>query len=209
MERKPLKRSAYNKALSPTSSSSSSALPNSSSSSFKTILLYLGLTAVLIFILATFAYNVGVHHQKSTSITPATGSAHSKQILSNASTISSLLRPSEKIAIGKLNPVVRAEETATVKPSTSQRQVEFPALTAPPVVFYAIFSTDCSEFQDWQTILLFHSALVVHQQGILVRIATGCDDNKKSKLKELYSKLFDPSKFMVHFTPAFEMKCKL
>lgn len=36
---------------------------------------------------------------------------------------------------------------------------------------HTIFSTDCSSYQDWQTIIVFHSASVVKQPGPLTRIA--------------------------------------
>lgn len=89
---------------------------------------------------------------------------------------------------------------------------------------YVIFSTDCAEFQDWQTLLLFHSAYVVRQRGHMVRIATGCDEEKKRRLRSLYSRLYAGlidgddemtrkkgriQTFAVHFTPVFEMKCEL
>lgn len=65
---------------------------------------------------------------------------------------------------------------------------------------HVVFSTDCGEFQDWQTLLLFHSAMVVGQ-GPVTRIASGCDDAKKEVLTALYKKLHP--KYHVHFTPDF------
>jgi peptidyl serine alpha-galactosyltransferase len=71
---------------------------------------------------------------------------------------------------------------------------------------HIVFSTDCDAFQDWQSILLFHSATQVKQAGFITRIASGCDDKKKSELTELYKKLF-PS-YRVHFTPDFKTDTK-
>lgn len=65
---------------------------------------------------------------------------------------------------------------------------------------HIVFSTDCGEFQDWQTLLLFHSALTVGQ-GPVTRIASGCDDAKKVILTALYKKLHP--NYHVHFTPDF------
>ena len=36
---------------------------------------------------------------------------------------------------------------------------------------HIIFSTECSEYQDWQSIVLFHSAILVKQPGPVTRIA--------------------------------------
>lgn len=56
--------------------------------------------------------------------------------------------------------------------------------------FHIVFSTDCSFFQDWQTLLVFHSATVVKQQGTITRIASGCSVEKKTELVNLYKKLY-------------------
>jgi hypothetical protein len=67
--------------------------------------------------------------------------------------------------------------------------------------FHVIFSTDCTFFQDWQSLLVFHSAVSVGQKGKITRIASGCDESKKSELTQLYLKLFP--QYSVHFTPDF------
>jgi hypothetical protein len=67
---------------------------------------------------------------------------------------------------------------------------------------HVIFSTDCTPFQDWQTIVLFHSARTVGQKGSITRIASGCDDDKKKELTALYAKLYPD--YRVHFTPDFK-----
>jgi hypothetical protein len=71
---------------------------------------------------------------------------------------------------------------------------------------HVVFSTDCSEYQDWQTLLLFHSATVVGQKGRITRIASGCDDEKKRKLGALYKRLYP--QFGVHHTPDFKKDAK-
>ena len=67
---------------------------------------------------------------------------------------------------------------------------------------HVIFSTDCTPYQDWQTLTLFHSATVVGQKGPITRIASGCDDDKKKELTSLYAKLYP--KYHVHYTPDFK-----
>lgn len=73
-------------------------------------------------------------------------------------------------------------------------------------LIHIVFSTDCSFFQDWQTLLVFHSAVTVKQKGQITRIASGCDEFKQKELLELYQKLFP--QYHVHFTPDFKMDSK-
>ena len=78
---------------------------------------------------------------------------------------------------------------------------------------HVIFSTDCSPYQDWQTLVMFYSATAVGQKGPVTRIASGCDDEKKQTLTDLYKKLYP--NYHVHFTPDFkrdeksQRNCKL
>jgi hypothetical protein len=67
---------------------------------------------------------------------------------------------------------------------------------------HIVFSTDCRFFQDWQSLLLFHSAMQIDQKGEITRIASGCDEKKKEELTTLYKKLFP--NYHVHFTPDFK-----
>ena len=67
---------------------------------------------------------------------------------------------------------------------------------------HVVFSTDCTFFQDWQTMLVFYSAMAVGQKGAITRIASGCDEAKQATLVALYKKLFP--KYHVHFTPDFK-----
>ena len=73
---------------------------------------------------------------------------------------------------------------------------------------HIVFSTDCSAYQDWQTLVIFHSAHVVGQLGSLTRIASGCDEERQGNLTRLYDRLWprenDPwLPKSVHFTPDF------
>lgn len=67
---------------------------------------------------------------------------------------------------------------------------------------HVIFSTDCTPYQDWQTLVVFHSAMTVGQKGRVTRIASGCDDAKKEELTALYKQLYPH--YGVHFTPDFK-----
>jgi hypothetical protein len=68
---------------------------------------------------------------------------------------------------------------------------------------HVVFSTDCGAYQDWQSLVIFHSALAVGQIGPVTRIASGCDDNQKIYLTGLYKKLFP--NYHIHFTPDFKV----
>ena len=67
---------------------------------------------------------------------------------------------------------------------------------------HVVFSTDCTFYQDWQTLMVFHSAIEVGQEGPVTRIASGCSDTQKKTLTELYAKLYP--QYHVHFTPDFK-----
>ena len=67
---------------------------------------------------------------------------------------------------------------------------------------HVVFSTDCTFFQDWQSLLVFHSAIAVGQEGNITRIASGCSIEKQASLIDLYAKLFP--RYNVHFTPDFK-----
>ena len=67
---------------------------------------------------------------------------------------------------------------------------------------HIVFSTDCSFFQDWQTLLVFHSAMRVGQKGKITRIASGCKLAKQVELLRLYAKLFP--QYSIHFTPDYK-----
>jgi hypothetical protein len=67
---------------------------------------------------------------------------------------------------------------------------------------HIVFSTDCSFFQDWQTLAVFHSAINVKQKGKVTRIASGCSEEKQKELLELYKTLYP--QYGAHFTPDFK-----
>ena len=73
---------------------------------------------------------------------------------------------------------------------------------------HLVFSTDCGEYQDWQSIVFFHSASVVGQKGRITRIASGCTEEKKKELVELYNKLYPHGLYTAHFTPDFKQDDK-
>lgn len=81
-----------------------------------------------------------------------------------------------------------------------------PAVTSSSDDVHVIFSTDCSGYQNWQSLVLFHSATIVGQKGPITRIASGCDEAQMSELKSLYAKLYP--NYHIHFTPDFKHDSK-
>lgn len=69
---------------------------------------------------------------------------------------------------------------------------------------HVVFSTSCTYYQNWQSIVLFYSAITVGQIGPITRIASGCTPSEQKSLMELYSLIF-PSYF-IHFTPDFNQE---
>lgn len=95
-----------------------------------------------------------------------------------------------------------ATQIHTEKVAVTEQANNLPGADSEKSDIHVIFSTDCSTYQDWQTILLFHSAMTVGQKGPVTRIASGCDEAKQKELTQLYKKLFP--QYHVHFTPDFK-----
>ncbi|CAN0035832.1 unnamed protein product [Pylaiella littoralis] len=68
---------------------------------------------------------------------------------------------------------------------------------------HVAFSTDCSPYQNFQSITLFHSAEMVGQKGPITRVASGCTTEQQMVLQELMDK--QPERFRIHFTPDFSL----
>ena len=65
--------------------------------------------------------------------------------------------------------------------------------------YHIVFSTGCSEFQDWQSIGMYSSAIAVGQRGIITRIASGCNAEQEEAIRHAMSHL--PANCRVHFAP--------
>jgi hypothetical protein len=70
--------------------------------------------------------------------------------------------------------------------------------------YHIVFSTGCSEFQDWQSIGVYSSAIAVGQRGIITRIASGCKPEQEEAIRHAMSHL--PSNCRVHFAPNTEVR---
>eukprot|EP00612_Vaucheria_litorea_P006340 CAMPEP_0171471968 /NCGR_PEP_ID=MMETSP0946-20130122/1012_1 /TAXON_ID=109269 /ORGANISM="Vaucheria litorea, Strain CCMP2940" /LENGTH=481 /DNA_ID=CAMNT_0012001543 /DNA_START=87 /DNA_END=1529 /DNA_ORIENTATION=- len=68
---------------------------------------------------------------------------------------------------------------------------------------HVLFSTDCSEYQNWQSLLLFYSAGKANHKGPITRLASGCTDDEVAALQKIVQLL--PPHHSVHFTPDFSI----
>jgi hypothetical protein len=72
--------------------------------------------------------------------------------------------------------------------------------------YHIIFSTDCSDYQAWQSYLVFYSALTVGQPGHVTRIASGCNATEAVVIQEWFTHYIQPQsphRFHLHLTPHF------
>jgi len=122
------------------------------------------------------------------------------------------LQPSPSPTTLQPSPVPTVQQPITTTISESIKRISQPHQSYNPM--HIIFSTDCSSYQDWQSILLFYSAIAVANYssdnrigqgpGPITRIASGCTEEQKLNLTTVYKKLFsDDLQFKVHFTPDF------
>lgn len=99
-------------------------------------------------------------------------------------------------------PIKRVDEQRAIDESRQAVKRVESDVSGSGDTMHVVFSTDCSFFQDWQTLLIFHSAIEVGQKGGITRIASGCDEEKQEQLVALYKKLYPM--YFVHFTPDFK-----
>ena len=67
---------------------------------------------------------------------------------------------------------------------------------------HLVFSTSCGPTQDWQSHLLFYSALRVKQPGTVTRIASGCNEEEAAALRKLHDEVIAglSERFKLHVT---------
>ena len=81
-----------------------------------------------------------------------------------------------------------------------------PPPPAPFPEYHLVFSTDCGDYQRWQSYLLFHSALTVGQPGTVTRIASGCTDEEAEEERKWHDDHVSgpmSASFVLHLTPHF------
>jgi hypothetical protein len=92
-------------------------------------------------------------------------------------------------SLGKAPGIRNEEMTTSINKSLKHNHI------------HVLFVTDCTEYLEWQSLLLFHSANMVGHRGKLTRIVCGCDKQRKAILRETYHKLYP--NYRLHFAPDF------
>ncbi|KAG5189393.1 hypothetical protein JKP88DRAFT_176989 [Tribonema minus] len=87
-----------------------------------------------------------------------------------------------------------------------KRGVDLTGITAVPRDehdVHVVFSTECSSYQDWQSLLLFFSATRAGHKGPITRLAGGCSPEKQTEILKLHQHM--PPHHRVHFTPDYSV----
>lgn len=130
------------------------------------------------------------------------GAIDKEKLQNLANNVDTMISETEKTLLVKSGLLGNHNGLKENKPATVVVQTDYNSPEHKDDV-WIVFSTDCTPYQDWQTLLLFHSAKVVGQKGRVVRIASGCSDNKKEELSNTYKMLYG-NRFGAHFTPDFK-----
>lgn len=144
----------------------------------------------------------------SSSDSPLRPSSSLQQISSPSQPVSSLeldADPLDAVAVAagaSRSPapvIVESESPAAVSAgavaSTNAKEEQEPLDDS----YFVVFSTGCSEFQDWQSLGVYSSAEAVGQRGVVLRIASGCTEQQKAAIRHATAHL--PRRCRVHFAP--------
>ena len=147
---------------------------------------------ISIILLLTFGWGIFLYNKPLRDIETIVAHSFSqqriniRQFLPEALDIADVRSPNSSVVAAK--SIVVSSERKAITDVTGRDQL------------HIVFSTDCSPYQDWQSLLVFHSAHQVDQKGSITRIASGCSEEKKTSLQALYQELWG-SIYNVHFTP--------
>jgi len=126
--------------------------------------------------------------------------------------------PNEKKLYKKENDILlqeKVEDNVPVKQSglsvTENKKSKF---SQPPEFdtdgttrIHVVFSTDCSDYQHWQSYALFYSAMRIGQSGKVTRIASGCSDTEAKDVIQWHKEHIQipmSNNFLLHLTPDFK-----
>jgi hypothetical protein len=89
---------------------------------------------------------------------------------------------------------------------TTAENLKLPSLSkshSPRPAYHVIFSTGCSQSQNWQSYFFFYHALAVQQPGNVTRIASGCSAQETVELHHFHERYIArmSKHFLLHFTP--------
>jgi hypothetical protein len=69
--------------------------------------------------------------------------------------------------------------------------------------YHVVFSTDCSDYHNWQSYVLFYHMQKIGQPGTVTRIASGCTAKQTLTMQDFHYHHVEPisPRFKIHFTP--------
>ena len=74
-----------------------------------------------------------------------------------------------------------------------------------PPKYHLVFSTSCTDQQDWESFVFFYHAARVQQPGTVTRIVSGCDARQAREVLDFFHRHIAPlsveGNFHVHLTP--------
>lgn len=103
------------------------------------------------------------------------------------------------------NNKVRQQAAADLRAAADdEKKVRQQAAASPQQIeHFVIFSTTCSDQQDWESYVFFYHAYKVKQPGNVTRLASGCSDEQAKKLTEFHANHIQTmsERFHLHLTP--------
>ena len=96
----------------------------------------------------------------------------------------------------------RRRNYTSTSSSSSQQDWQLPD-------YHVVFSTSCSDQQNWESYVFFYHARRVRQRGTVTRIASGCSDQEAAELQAFHDQFIAPmavvpnsqQSFHLHLTP--------
>ncbi|CAM9356881.1 unnamed protein product, partial [Choristocarpus tenellus] len=70
---------------------------------------------------------------------------------------------------------------------------------------HVVFSTDCTSYQMWQAVVLFHSAHLSGHKGPITQLVSGCTKEEEEKVTSMHIKSRHSPLHRQHFTPSYVM----
>ena len=71
--------------------------------------------------------------------------------------------------------------------------------------YHVVFSTDCTDYQNWQSYVFFFHSAKIGQPGTITRIASGCSAKQEKELEDFHYHRIETmsGRFKIHFTPSY------
>ena len=106
-----------------------------------------------------------------------------------------------KVRIGDSSVTNRMPARTAPSPGTSKQNAGHP-------MYFMVFSTSCSPFQNWQAMAFFYFAKKVNQPGNVTRLVSGCTTEQAAALEKVHAEKIVPLNpgFQMHITPDFGVK---